>query len=85
MQSKTDYIFKYLLVGFWYQKSMKIDKKSIKTNQKMEVEAKKCQDRPKKATKRGKRRNKRAMPTLGPTGPWPGGRGVQLNDQKLGI
>ena len=56
----------------------------------MEVEAKKCQDRPKKATKRGKRRNKRATTTLGPTigaarGPWPGGRGVQLSDQKLGI
>ena len=56
----------------------------------MEVEAKKHQDRPKKATKRGKRRNKRAMPTLGPTigaawGPWPGGRGVQLNDQVLKI
>ena len=56
----------------------------------MEVEAKKCQDRPKKATKRGKRRNKRATTTLDPTigaarGPWPGGRGVQLNDQKLEI
>ena len=53
----------------------------------MEVEAKKCQDRPKKATKTGKRRNKRAMTTLDPTigaawDPWPGGRGVQLNDQK---
>ena len=56
----------------------------------MEVEAKKCQDRPKKATKREKRRNKRAMTISGLTkngawGPWPGGRGVQLNDQKLGI
>ena len=56
----------------------------------MEVEAKKCQDRPKKATKREKRPNKRAMPHFevtigGARGPWPGGRGVQLNDQKLRI
>ena len=69
---------------------MKIDQKSIKIDRKTEVEAKKCQDRPKKATKRGKRRNMRSMATLGPTigaarGPWPGGRGVQLNDQKLEI
>ena len=69
---------------------MKIDKKSIKIDRKMEVEAKKRQDRPKKATKRGKRCNKRAITTHGPTigaarGPWPGGRGVQLNDQKLRI
>ena len=56
----------------------------------MEVEAKKCQDRPKKATKREKRRNKRVIPPSECTlhrgwGPWPGGRGVQLNDQKLRI
>ena len=69
---------------------MKIGKKTIKIDRKMEVEAKKCQDRPKKATKRGKRRNKRATPTVDPAigaarGPWPGGRGVQLNDQVLEI
>ena len=69
---------------------MKNDKKSIKIGRKMEVEAKKRQDRPKKATKRGKRRNKRTTPTLttiigAARGPWPRGRGVQLNDQVLKI
>ena len=78
------------MCGFWYQKSIEIDKQSIKIDRKMEVEAKKCQDRPKKATKREKRRNKRAMPRSdltigGARRPWPGGRGVQLNDQKLRI
>ena len=69
---------------------MKIDKNTIKIAKLRARSAKMRPKRPKKATEREKRVNKRATPIVdsghvGARGPWPGGRGVQLNNQKLRI
>ena len=73
--------------GFGYEKSIKIDEKSIEIDKFRGKLANMRSKTPKRATRLEKRGNKGAIPIVGSTirgarGPWPGGRGVQLNDQK---